>query len=171
MLEDLQAGADPHTYDEAAELLRLVAELYGAGLARVVELAREQAPGLMGAMAGDELVASLLLVHGLHPEPLTSRVEGALARVRPLLAAHAGDVDLVGIDASAASVRLRLLGGCDGCPSSSITLRTAVEQAIVAAAPEIVSIEVEEPSTRREIPVAIGPKPLYQECPAEVVRS
>ena len=98
MLDDLQASTDPETYVQAVELLRLVAELYGAGLARVVELASAQAPDLVEALAGDELVASLLLVHGLHPETLSSRVEGALARVRPLLAAHGGDAELVGID-------------------------------------------------------------------------
>ena len=42
--------------------------------------------------------------------------------------------------------RLRLLGSCDSCPSSSVTLELAVEGAIQAAAPEIVSIEVVAPS-------------------------
>ena len=42
------------------------------------------------------------------------------------------------------TVRLRLLGSCDGCPSSSVTLKLAVEGAIEAAAPEITSIEVED---------------------------
>ena len=41
-------------------------------------------------------------------------------------------------------VRLRMLGSCDGCPSSSVTLTLAVETAIQAAAPETLGIEVEE---------------------------
>ena len=44
------------------------------------------------------------------------------------------------------AVHLRLLGSCDGCPSSAVTLRTTVERAIVEAAPEIVTIDVEEPN-------------------------
>src|SRR5580698_8400688 len=89
LLDELQANSDPRSFDCASELLRLISELYGAGLTRVVELIAEQAPGLLGALLDDELVASLLLVHGLHPETLTDRVQSALAQVRPLLAAHA----------------------------------------------------------------------------------
>jgi Fe-S cluster biogenesis protein NfuA len=178
MLDELQASADPRTFDQAAELLHLVAELYGGGLARIVELVSEQAPGVMDALTGDELVASLLVVHGLHPEAVARRVEGALAQVRPLLAAHGGDVELLGIDEAAGAVQLRLLGSCDGCPSSSITLQLAVESAIVAAAPEIIRIDVDQPSQPAPgVPVAIGvkpvdeSKPLYEDCPAEMAAS
>jgi Fe-S cluster biogenesis protein NfuA len=169
LLDELRSTADPRTCDRAEELLRLVSELYGAGLARVVELALESAPDVMEAFVGDDLVASLLLVHGLHPESLGSRVESALAGVRPLLGAHGGDVELLEIDADAGSVRLRLLGSCDGCPSSSITLQLAVERAIVEAAPEILRIEVDEPSRPEvTVPIPLTSKPRYEECPAEM---
>jgi Fe-S cluster biogenesis protein NfuA len=170
LLDELQATADPRSFDRASELLRLVSELYGAGLGRVVELVSQRAPEMLDALAGDELVASLLLVHGLHPETLTDRVQAALAQVRPLLAAHAGDVELLDVDAAAGAVRLRLLGSCDGCPSSAVTLQTAVERAIVEAAPEIVLIDVVEPSqpTSARVPVALTAKPAYDECPAEM---
>src|ERR1700683_2489653 len=91
LLDELRATADPRTCDRAEELLRLVSELYGAGLARVVELAREKEPAVVEAFVNDDLVASLLLVHGLHPDSLVARVEAALAQVRPLLGAHGGD--------------------------------------------------------------------------------
>jgi Fe-S cluster biogenesis protein NfuA len=169
MLEDLEATADPKTYDRASELLRLVADLYGAGLGRIVELAAARCPDLLDELAADELVASLLLVHGLHPESLARRVEGALAQVRPTLAAHAGDVELLGIDGSAGAVHIRLLGSCDGCPSSSVTLQLAVERAIVEAAPEVVRIDVDQPSQPQPgVPVALGTKPAYEVCPAEM---
>jgi Fe-S cluster biogenesis protein NfuA len=169
MLEQLEATADPTTYDHASELLRLVTELYGAGLARVVELAGAQSPEMLDALVGDDLVASLLLVHGLHPQSLPARVEAALERVRPLLGAHGGDVELLELDEEGGAVRLRLLGSCDGCPSSSITLQMAVERAIMEGAPEISRIEVDEPSQPAAgIPVALGPKPVYDSCPAEM---
>jgi Fe-S cluster biogenesis protein NfuA/nitrite reductase/ring-hydroxylating ferredoxin subunit len=95
----------------------------------------------LDALAEDDLVASLLLVHGLHPYDVTTRVERALAGVRPYLGSHGGDVELLGVDEDV--VRLRMLGSCDGCPSSSVTLKLAVEGAIEAAAPEITAIEVE----------------------------
>ena len=59
--------------------MRLVTELYGGGLARVVELVgAERARRAATSSLDDELVASLLLVHGLHPDGLGSRVEAAL---------------------------------------------------------------------------------------------
>jgi Fe-S cluster biogenesis protein NfuA len=169
LLDALQATADPGTYERAADVLRLVVDLYGAGLARIVHLVEEEAPALVDVFARDELIASLLVVHGLHPESLARRVEGALAQVRPLLAAHAGDVELLAIDEEAGVVHLRLVGSCDGCPSSSITLQSAVERAIKEAAPEIVRLGVEDPSPSvPEVAVTISTRPSFTECPAEV---
>jgi Fe-S cluster biogenesis protein NfuA len=174
LLDELKATADPRAYERAEELLRSVSELYGAGLGRVVELAVDRAPGLLDTFLEDDLLASLLLVHGLHPEALECRVEGALAQVRPLLRGHGGDVELLDIDPDAGAVRLRLLGSCDGCPSSSITLQLAVERAIVEAAPEIVRIDVDQPAQpASSVPIALGSKPQYEkpqyeECPAEM---
>jgi Fe-S cluster biogenesis protein NfuA/nitrite reductase/ring-hydroxylating ferredoxin subunit len=74
---------------------------------------------------------------------LSGRVAGALDSVRPYLGSHGGDVELLGISEEGV-VRLRLLGSCQGCPSSSVTLKLAVEDAIESAAPEVTGIEVEE---------------------------
>jgi Fe-S cluster biogenesis protein NfuA len=168
-LEELHSTADPRTINLAEELLRLVSELYGAGFARVIELAQERAPGLIVAFAEDELVSSLLLVEGLHPESLDNRVEAALVSVRPFLAQHGGDVELLALDDELGAVKLRLLGSCDGCPSSASTLQGAVEAAIIQAAPEITRIVVEEPTKPAvSVPVSLGMKPTYDQCPAEV---
>ena len=128
LLDALRAEADPRTCARAEELVRLVTELYGAGLARVVEVlgAEGDTAAARARLLDDDLVASLLHVHGLHPEGLMARVEGALAGVRPFLAQHGGDVELVDIDPDAGAVLVRLLGSCDGCPASSVTLRQAV---------------------------------------------
>ena len=169
LLDDLRAAADPRVYTLAEELARAVTELYGAGLERVVELVAEADPGLLDRLAADELVASLLLVHGLHPKALVMRVEGALASVRPYLAQHGGDVELLDVDEDVGAVHLRLLGSCDGCPSSAATLQGAVEAAINAAAPEIVCIDVDaaEP-TPVQTPVRLTVKREFDSCPAEL---
>jgi Fe-S cluster biogenesis protein NfuA len=92
-----------------------------------------------------------------------------LESVRPFLAQHGGDVELLGIDDELGAVKLRLLGSCDGCPSSASTLQGAVETAIVDAAPEITRIVVEEsPKDPIVSPVLLGTKPRYVECPSEV---
>jgi Fe-S cluster biogenesis protein NfuA len=177
-LTELQQGADPRTLNLAEEVLRLVSELYGAGIERMLEIVRERASGVESDLAADELVASLLLVHGLHPDPLEARVQAALAAVRPFLAQHGGDVELLAIDDDLGAVKLRLLGSCDGCPSSAATLQGAVEVAILEKAPEVTRIVVEDSAqdngtggsveANGAVPIALSRKPLYDECPAEV---
>jgi len=139
--------------ERAEELGRLVVDLYGAGLERLLEILHERGrldDEVLDALAGDDLVASLLLVHGLHPEDTATRVERALDGVRPYLGSHHGDVELVAVTDDGV-VRLRLLGSCDGCASSSATLTQAVEGAVLKAAPEVTAIEVEAPSARPDV--------------------
>lgn len=132
--------------ERAEELVRLVTDIYGTGLEHMMEILYEAGhldDDLLAKLAGDEIVSGLLLVHDLHPYGIEQRVEDALEGVRPYLGTHGGDVELLEVTDDGV-VRLRLLGSCDGCPSSSVTLSLAVEGAIEAAAPEVTSIEVEE---------------------------
>jgi Fe-S cluster biogenesis protein NfuA/nitrite reductase/ring-hydroxylating ferredoxin subunit len=123
--------------DVATELVQALVALYGEGLARVVAALDGQAVGL----AGDEVVSHLLLLHGLHPVPLETRVQGALEEVAPYLGSHGGGVELLGIEDGV--VRLRLAGSCSGCPSSAMTLKLAIEDAIQKAAPDVDRVEAE----------------------------
>jgi Fe-S cluster biogenesis protein NfuA/nitrite reductase/ring-hydroxylating ferredoxin subunit len=132
--------------ERAEELVRLVVDLYGAGLERLLEIVHDCGrldDDLLDRLAADDLVASLLAVHGLHPYDVGTRVARALDEVRPYLGSHGGDVEFLGLTEDGV-VRLRMLGSCDGCPSSSVTLTLAVETAIQSAAPEVSGIEVEE---------------------------
>jgi hypothetical protein len=77
-------------------------------------------------------------------------------------------VELLGVDEDAGAVQLRLVGNCDGCPSSAVTLRAAVETAIREAAPEMVRLDVEQPSPPVPgVPIALSPKPVFTTCPAD----
>lgn len=159
-LLDASATQGSVARERAEELVRLVSDLYGSGIERLMEILHEAGrldDELLGDLAHDDLVASLLLVHGLHPYSVQTRVENALESVRPYLGSHGGDVELIAVTEDS-RVRLRLLGSCDGCPSSSVTLTLAVEGAIEAAAPEVTGIEVETEAsateeTQRLIPV------------------
>ena len=138
------------------ELAGALVDLYGEGLARIVG-------GLNGdaaTLAGDEVVAHLLLLHGLHPEPLEARVRTALEEVAPYLGSHGGGVELVGVEGGV--VRLRLEGSCNGCPSSRTTLELAVEDAIRKAAPDVEGIEAEGAASPD-----VGPPLLQIEVPAQ----
>jgi Fe-S cluster biogenesis protein NfuA/nitrite reductase/ring-hydroxylating ferredoxin subunit len=121
----------------AVELVQGLLDLYGEGLGRIVA----SDPTLVARLDGDEVVTHLLLLHGLHPVPLEERVVGALDDVRPYLASHGGGVELLGVEEGV--VRLRLQGSCDGCPSSTATLKLAIEDAIHKAAPDVEDVVAE----------------------------
>jgi Fe-S cluster biogenesis protein NfuA/nitrite reductase/ring-hydroxylating ferredoxin subunit len=126
--------------ERAEQLVREVTDLYGAALERVMRVALAADPALAEELAADDLVASLLLVHSLHPHDVERRVAEALDSVRPYLGSHGGDVTLLGV--AEGVVRLQFQGSCKSCPSSSVTLELAVEDAVRSAAPEISDIEV-----------------------------
>jgi Fe-S cluster biogenesis protein NfuA/nitrite reductase/ring-hydroxylating ferredoxin subunit len=150
LLEDLDGMQDRVARAKATEVLQALLELYGEGFGRIVAVvADHDSDGAMAELlAGDELVAHLLLLHGLHPVPVEQRVREALEGVRPYLESHGGDVELLGVDDGVA--RLRLEGSCSGCPSSAITLKLAIEKAIHEAAPdvdEVVADGADEPAS------------------------
>lgn len=146
-IESLLTASSVHgavARERAEELVRQLTSLYGEGLARILRILESTGfleQPLWDELVADDVVAGLLLIHGLHPDDVQTRVESALESVRPYLATHGGDVELLEVSDDAV-VSLRLLGHCDGCPSSSVTLELAVESAVQAAAPEITSITV-----------------------------
>ena len=146
LVGELQQLPDPATRARIEEVVSAVLDLHGAALARLLALIAEVggpgAAALEERMAEDELVAGALLLHGLHPVDLRTRVERALESVRPYMRSHGGGVEL--LDVACDVVRLRLEGTCKGCPSSAMTLKLAVEKAIYEAAPDVAAIEVEE---------------------------
>jgi Fe-S cluster biogenesis protein NfuA/nitrite reductase/ring-hydroxylating ferredoxin subunit len=142
LLDEVESLPDPKSRELATELVAELLELYGEGLGRMMELASAAGEGgLAGELAEDDLVSHLLLVHGLHPVPVEARVQSALDEVRPYLDSHGGDVELLEVEDTV--VRLRMEGSCSGCPSSAMTLKLAIEQAIAKSAPEIESVEAD----------------------------
>jgi Fe-S cluster biogenesis protein NfuA len=141
---------------KAVETVQELVDLYGEALARF----------LRGAdPTTDELLSHLLLVHDLHPVDVETRVRQALEEVRPYLGTHGGDVELLGVDDGVA--RLRLEGTCNGCPSSTVTLRNAIEEAVMRAAPELERIDAEGVAEPQPALVQIG----SLECPTELQRT
>ena len=93
----------------------------------------------LGHSVTDPLVYGVLRFHGLVKESLPARVERALDEVRPFMASHGGNVELVALRPPD-TVEVRLIGSCHGCPASSQTLTEGVEKAIRAHCPEILHI-------------------------------
>ena len=144
LLEELRASSDRHAQERVEEVVRLLMEFYGAGLERALEIVYADGRGdeTMERLGDDELVSSLLVLHGLHPLDVEVRVQRALDHVRPYLGSHGGGVTIDGIDGDV--VRIRMVGSCDGCPSSTVTITYAIERAILKAAPEISRVEAIE---------------------------
>ena len=149
--ESLLEGLDP----SSIEAVQALVNLYGEALARFAAGADP---------VEDELLSHLLLVHDLHPVDVETRVRRALEEVRPYLGSHGGDVELLGVADGVA--RLRLAGTCNGCPSSTVTLQNAIEEAIMRAAPDLERIDAEgvaDPSPQPAL-VQIG----SLQCPTEL---
>jgi Fe-S cluster biogenesis protein NfuA len=145
LLEEIESLPDPAVRARLAEIVQSLLTLYGEGLRRMLAIVerdgRTAGVHLLEAFARDELIAHLLLLHDLHPVDVETRVACALEEVRPYLQSHGGDVELLGIESGVA--RLRLQGSCHGCPSSTMTLTLAIEEAIRKAAPDLEGIEAE----------------------------
>lgn len=161
LIQEVAAFPDPHARATTEELIQALMDMYGEGLARLLELtAQSEASGLrlIDTFAGDNLLSSLFMLHGLHPLDLETRVLQALDEVRPYLKSHGGNVELVRIEGSVA--HLRLEGSCHGCPSSTMTLKMAIEEAIYKAAPDLDDLQVEgvtPPPARSGIPMTFVP--------------
>ena len=73
---------------------------------------------------------------------MRDRVEKVINRIRPAVQMDGGDLELV--DVVDGVVKVRLIGACVGCPSSTMTLKMGIERAIRAEVPEIVGVEAVE---------------------------
>jgi Fe-S cluster biogenesis protein NfuA len=126
LLDEVDALPDA---DKMLELVQGLVALYGEGLARIMALADGAAP----ALAGDALVAHLLLLHDLHPVPLEERVREAIE-------AAGGAAEVLSVDDGLVRLRAKA-GSCASCAASAGTKQQAIEEAIARAAPDVERVE------------------------------
>ena len=145
LVREMEKVSDPAARSLSQRLVQALMDLHGAGFERTLEIihrAGETGQQMIDELGRDPLVRSLLLLYGLHPLDLQSRVLEALETTRPYLRSHGGNVEFVRLSDTGA-VTLRLEGTCHSCPSSAVTLQSTVEQAIYEAAPDVTAIIVE----------------------------
>jgi Fe-S cluster biogenesis protein NfuA len=145
LIAQIRNSTDPELRETALELIRILMEFHATAIDRMMEITSEAGDAgwdAIGRFGRDQLVSNMLLLHGLHPLDLDTRVRDALESVRPYLHSHGGNVELM--DISGGAVRLKLTGSCHGCPSSAVTLKTAIETAIYETAPDVTSIHCED---------------------------
>ncbi len=146
LVGQIEASADPSARALARELLESLMAFHGAGLERILKLAGEageEGKTLVRKFGHDELVSALLILYGLHPENLQSRVAGALEKSRVYLESHAAKAELLSIGDDG-TVTLRLHQKPNGCGSTAAAVKSTLEAAVLNAAPDATSIIVEE---------------------------
>lgn len=144
LIEALNANPNP-SREPARELVSLVLDLHGIGLARLMAIVSNAEGGdaIVARLVENEQVRAMLLLHGLHPDGLETRVRQAVDRLRP----HLG---VLGLRLSVAeiakgTVRLRVDRSSGGAiqPAALFTLPAEIENAVAEAAPDAGAILID----------------------------
>jgi hypothetical protein len=138
LILEIDRFPDPEVQARTREIVRAILDLHGSGLEKILDhlsRAGEIGRDLIDVLGRDDLVGSLLLLYGLHPLDLETRVRLALDQARLPLRAQGAIIELLGIAKGVVRLRIR---------SESANLRPAIEEAIYEKAPDVTAIDVEE---------------------------
>lgn len=144
LVRELDEIADTHARSAAKQLVKTLMDLHGAALERTLEKVFEAGDAgqrIIDQLGADPLVSGLLVLYGLHPEDLKTRVTKAFQRIVPDLRSHGTDPELLGIRDS--EVQIRVTIGARVCGSTAKTVRSLLEEALYEAAPDITSLIIE----------------------------
>ena len=144
LVGELDNIADPESRVSAKALVQLLLDLHATGLERVLEIVAKN--GDAGQRAIDDLgqealVSSLLVLYGLHPLDLESRVAHAVEKVRPRVRKGGGELELLGMESGVVRLQLQVTG--HACGSTGKTLKAMVEDALYEAAPDVGELRIE----------------------------
>jgi Fe-S cluster biogenesis protein NfuA len=132
----IEKCADPATRAAALELLRAVMDLHKSALERMLAIIKEkdgEAGSVVESLALDPLVRSVLVLHDLHPHAMETRIAFALEQFRPKLKRYSAEAKVVSV---ADGVVRIALDAPSHCGSTSDTLKSALEQVLMDAAPD-----------------------------------
>ena len=141
LVRQAESIADPKPRGIAVDLLRAVLDFHAAGLERMMEMTAEagaSGEAIISRIAADDLASSMLLLHGLHPDDLETRVNRALQKLQLMFGSRGASVSLLAIEED--SVRLQF---DPGRAWSGAPVKATIESLLYQAAPEITTILVE----------------------------
>ena len=125
LVERIAQIPDRSARETAEQLMESVLAFHGSGLERMMELVFESGQAgeaMIRRFANDSLVSSLLILHGLHPDDMETRVRQALAKLP-------GHAELLGVFEGVVRVRIAAEGGCSAKESAKAILRDAIPDA------------------------------------------
>jgi Fe-S cluster biogenesis protein NfuA len=144
LVQQIDSIADPAVRAATRDLVQSLMDLHGAALEKALDIVAEAGePGMdiIGRLGRDSLVSSVLILYGLHPEDLETRVAKAVDRIRPQLRKQGCEVELLGVNEGA--IRLRVQTGSHTCGSTAKTVQATLEGAVYDAAPDMSSLVIE----------------------------
>ena len=136
-----EAIADPATRSVAVELLQAVLDFHAAGIERMLEIAASPgaaADTIIEQIAKDDLTSSVLLLHGLHPDDLETRVNRAVQKLQPMFHSLGAELSLSAIEEDVVRLHFDSPRTWTGAP-----VRASVENAVFQAAPEITTVVID----------------------------
>ncbi len=131
LVQKLGRLPDTESRNVAHALIEAVLDLHGAGIERMMEIvfdSGESGKTAIRQFAGDGLVASLLLLHGLHPDDMATRAQHAVGKMH-------GNAELISV--LDGIVKVRLIGASCG-------LKDSVEGTLREAVPDATQLVIEE---------------------------
>ena len=143
LVQEIESIADPAVRAATKNLVQSLMDLHGAALEKALDIVAEAGePGMsiIDRLGRDSLVSSVLILYGLHPEDIETRVTKAIDRVRPQLRKQGCEVELLSVTDGA--VRLRVETGSHTCGSTAKTVQAALEGAMYDAAPDLTSLVI-----------------------------
>ncbi len=144
LVQEIESIADPAVKASTKILVQSIMDLHGAALEKALDIvagAGEQGLSIIHQMGRDPLVSSVLLLYGLHPDDIETRVANALEQVRPKLRKQGCEVELASV--SGGAIQLQVETGSHTCGSTAQTVKASLEGAIYDAAPDLTSLVIE----------------------------
>jgi Fe-S cluster biogenesis protein NfuA len=144
LVQEIELIADPAVRATAKDMVQSLMDLHGAALEKALDIVAEAGdPGMaiIDRLGKDSLVSSVLILYGLHPDDIATRVEKAIDRLRSQLRKQGCEIELLGVNDGA--IRIHVEAGSHTCGSTAKTVQAAVEEAIYDTAPDLVSLVIE----------------------------
>ncbi len=154
LVRRIEETADPSVRADSRKLVESLMSLHGGGLERALEIistAGDTGQSIIDRLGRDEMVASLLVLYGIHPLDFETRVNQGIEKAHAFLKPHAAELQLLRMDSGAVQLRLTVKG--HGCGSNPAVLKEAVEELIYESAPDVTALTIEGAEPQNFVPV------------------